>query len=101
MYTNLRYIVLFLLFFCFYSNSSYAQVDENKKEKNINSKIDSLKVVDSKDLNISEIDTIISDSLNKPKEYLDDNIIHNAKDYKFVHVFQHLWHLSSQIVMGC
>ncbi len=81
MYTNLRYIVLFLLFFCFYNNSSYAQVDENKKEKNINSKIDSLKVVDSKDLNISEIDTIISDSLNKPKEYLDDNIIHNAKDY--------------------
>ena len=81
LYTNLRYIVLFLLFFCFYGNSSYAQVDKNKKEKNLNSKIDSLKVVDNKNLNISELDTISNDSLNKPKEFLDDNIIHNAKDY--------------------
>ena len=81
MYTNLRYIVLFLLFFCFISYSSYAQVDENKKEKNLNSKIDSLKVVDGKSLNIGELDTIASDTLNKPKEFLEDNIIHNAKDY--------------------
>ncbi len=81
MYTNLRYIVLFLLFFCFYSNSSYAQVDVDKKEKNLDSNIDSLKVVDGKNLNISKLDTIANDSLNKPKEFLDDNIIHNAKDY--------------------
>ena len=81
MYTNLRYIVLFLLFFCFYSNSSYAQVDVDKKEKNLDSNIDSLKVVDGKNLNISKLDTIANDSLHKPKEFLDDNIIHNAKDY--------------------
>jgi hypothetical protein len=81
LYTNLRYIVLFLLFFCFYGNSGYAQVDENKKEKNLNSKIDSLKVVDGRSLNIGELDTIANDTLNKPKEYLEDNIIHNAKDY--------------------
>jgi len=81
LYTNLRYIVLFLLFFCFYSNSSYAQVDVDKKEKNLDSNIDSLKVVDGKNLNISKLDTIANDSLHKPKEFLDDNIIHNAKDY--------------------
>jgi len=81
LYTNLRYIVLFLLLFCFFSYSSYAQVDENKKEKNLNSKIDSLKVVDGKNLNIGELDTIAKDSISKPKEFLEDNIIHNAKDY--------------------
>ena len=81
MYTNLRYIVLFLLFFCFYGNSSYAQVDQNKKEEDQNSKVDSLKVVNDKDLNIVELDTVINDSLNKPKEFLEDNIIHNAKEY--------------------
>ena len=81
MYTKLRYIVLFLLFFCFYSNSSFAQVDVNEKEKNLNSNIDSPKVVDDKNLKRTQLDTITNDSLNKPKEFLDDNIIHNAKDY--------------------
>ena len=81
MYTNLRYIVLFLLFFCFYGNSSYAQVDQNKKEEDLNSKVDSLKVVNDKDLNLAELDTVVNDSVKKPREFLEDNIIHNAKDY--------------------
>ena len=79
MYTNLRYIVLFLLFFCFNLQLSYAQNEQKDGENNLSSKIDSLNVVNKPDLNIIELDTTKIDSTKITKEFLEDNIIHNAK----------------------
>ncbi len=82
MYTNLRYIVLFLLFFCFDLQLSYAQIEQKDGENNLSSKIDSLNVVNKPDLNIIELDTTKIDSTKITKEFLEDNIIHNALGYQ-------------------
>jgi len=81
LYTNLRYIVLFLLFFCFGFNFGFSQNDQNQDKNIIDSNIDSLKIVDKKDLNIIVADTTKIDSTKITKEFLEDNIIHNAKAY--------------------
>lgn len=82
MYTNLRYIVLFLLFFCFGLQMSNAQIDQEGDKNRLSSEIDSLNVVDKHDLNTVELDTTKVDSINIKKEFLEDNIIHNAKGYQ-------------------
>ncbi len=81
MYTNLRYIVLFLLFFYFSIDSSFAQIIQNENKDAVNAKIDSLNAVNKPDLNLVEQDTTKIDSTKITKEYLEDNIIHKAKDY--------------------
>ena len=83
MYTNLRYIVFSFIFFYFGINLSIAQVDQNENNKSIsNKKSQNSKSLKSSELNLSSQDTTKIDSLNVNKEFLEDNIIHNAKDYQ-------------------
>ncbi len=82
MYTNLRYIVFFLIFFCFGINSSFAQIDKNETNSNTpNTPLDSLKIIKKIDLNLSQKDTTKTDSVKITPEFLEDNIRHKAKDY--------------------
>ncbi|MCF6222495.1 MAG: LPS-assembly protein LptD [Flavobacteriaceae bacterium] len=89
MYTNLRYIVFFLIFFCFGINSSFAQIDKNETSISTrNIPLDSLKIIKKIDLNLSLIDLNLSqkdttktDSVKITPEFLEDNIRHKAKDY--------------------
>ena len=82
MYTNLRYIVFFIMFFCFGIHSSLAQINENENKENINTtKKDSLKILERKDIISVAQDTTQMDSVEVNKEFLEANIIHKAKDY--------------------
>ncbi len=82
MYTNLRYIVFFSIFFCFGINSGLAQINENEnKENNNNSKKDSLRIFDINDIKSIKKDTTQIDSVKVTKEFLEDNIKHKAKEY--------------------
>ncbi|MCK5637946.1 MAG: LPS-assembly protein LptD, partial [Flavobacteriaceae bacterium] len=83
MYTNLRYIVFTFLFFYFGINLSFAQVDQNENNKSITDKnSQNNKSKKNSELNLSRQDTTKIDSLKVTKEFLEDNIIHNAKDYQ-------------------
>ncbi len=81
MYTNLRYTVLVLLFFCFRIFLSHAQTEPDKSKNRVNSTIDSLNALNQSALNTSAQDTIKTDSLKVTKEFLQANIIHKAKAY--------------------
>ncbi len=82
MYTNLRYIVFFIMFFCFGIHSGLAQINENENKENINTtKKDSLKILERKDITSVVQDTTQIDSVEVNKEFLEANIIHKAKDY--------------------
>ena len=82
MYTNLRYLLFFTLFFCFVNQAAFSQVVQNKDgaEDNINS-TDSLRVLDPVNPSLTVIDTSMTDSVAVTQEYLEDNIIHKSKDY--------------------
>jgi len=82
LYTNLRYIVFFLIFFCFGINWSYAQINENENNSSIsNIKNDSIKNLSKSELNLALKDTTKIDSTQITPEFLEDNIRHKAKDY--------------------
>ena len=82
MYTNLRYLLFFSLFFCFVNQAAFGQVEQNKngEENNIN-RTDSLSVLNGNSPDLAVIDTIKTDSIQITPEYLEDNIIHKSKDY--------------------
>lgn len=81
MYTNLRYIVLVLLFICFGIISSMAQTNPTESEIRVNSAIDSIKNANRNSINSSVQDTTKTDSLKITKEFLEANIIHKSKEY--------------------
>ena len=82
MHTNLKYRVFIFMIFCFGINLSFSQVNQNKNNKGtIKNSIDKLKTTNNSELLISKQDTIKIDSIKVTKEYLEDNIIHKAKDY--------------------
>jgi lipopolysaccharide assembly outer membrane protein LptD (OstA) len=82
LYTNLRYIVFFTIFFCFGIISGFAQNNENEnKEITNNTKKDSLNNLLKKDITAVDQDTTRIDSIAVNNEYLQDNIIHKAKEY--------------------
>ena len=82
MYTNLRYLLFFTLFFCFVNQAAFSQIvqDEDSAEDNIKS-TDSLRVLDPANPSLTVIDTSKTDSVAVTQEYLEDNIIHRSKDY--------------------
>jgi len=82
LYTNLKYIVFYTIFFCFGIHSSFAQVNENENRENgNNTKKDSLKNTGIKDLSLFKQDTTKADSVVVTKEFLEANIMHKSKDY--------------------
>jgi lipopolysaccharide assembly outer membrane protein LptD (OstA) len=82
LYTNLRYIVFFSIFFCFAINSGLAQINKNENKENINNtKKDSLQIFSKSDLKSVKKDTTHIDSVKVTKEFLEDNINHKAKEY--------------------
>lgn len=82
MYTNIKHIVLFLIFFCLGIFWNYAQIIQNENKRGISlAKIDSVEVLNISELNLSETDTTKIDSIPITKEFLEDNIIHKAKGY--------------------
>jgi len=82
LYTNIKHIVFFLIFFCFGIHWSYAQIIQNKNEIAIpKTGIDTLRVFNKPELNLSETDTTQIDSIPITKEFLEDNIKHLAKGY--------------------
>lgn len=68
---NLSYILLFFSFFCLQVIQS--QETEIKKSREKKTK--------KEDLLFKEKDSIVNDSIKKPKEVIDDIITHNADDY--------------------
>lgn len=81
MYTNLRYSLFFILFFCCSIQLVQAQIEQNEdtEEAAIKS-IDSLDISISKDSLTTVVDTTSADTLITP-EYLEDNIVHRSKEY--------------------
>ncbi|MGB5323638.1 putative LPS assembly protein LptD [Lutimonas sp.] len=82
MYTNLRYLLFFSLFFCFVNQVALAQVEQNNdsEENNIN-RTDSIRVSGANNPALAVLDTTKIDSVQITPEYLEDNIIHKSKDY--------------------
>ena len=82
MYTNLRYLLFFTIFFCFVNQASFGQNKQNKNvdETDIN-RTDSLRALPALDPEFTDLDTTKTDSIQITPEYLEDNIIHRAKDY--------------------
>jgi hypothetical protein len=82
LYTNLRYLLFFTLFFCFVCQSATSQETQNteSRENDINRR-DSLKVYDTINRKFAVQDTTKIDSVEITPEYLEDNIIHRSKDY--------------------
>ena len=82
MYTNLRYILFFILLFVLGNQQVSGQIEqqESNAEVRLKSK-DSLR--ETKDIPLRAIaqDTARTDSLPLTQEYLEDNIIHRSKDY--------------------
>ncbi len=82
MYTNIKHIVLFFTLFCFGIHWGYAQIDQNKNGSDIlKIKVDKPNILDKSELNLSDTDTTKTDSIPITREYLEDNIIHKAKEY--------------------
>ncbi|NOQ92799.1 MAG: LPS-assembly protein LptD [Flavobacteriaceae bacterium] len=82
MYTNIKHIVFFLIFFCFGIHWSYAQIIQNENKIAIPKiEIDTLRVLNKPELDLSETDTTQIDSIPITKEFLEDNIKHKAKGY--------------------
>ncbi len=82
MYTNLRYLVFYILFFCFGVHLAQGQVEQNQDgaEDNLN-KADSISAVEAMEDLAVAADTTKVDSTAITREYLEDNIIHRARDY--------------------
>ncbi|WKK67001.1 putative LPS assembly protein LptD [Lutimonas zeaxanthinifaciens] len=82
MYTNLRYLLFFTLFFCFVCQSAHSQETQNaeSKENNVN-RSDSLKLSEAEIPSLTILDTTKTDTVQITPEYLEDNIIHKSKDY--------------------
>ena len=82
MYTNLRYLLFFSLFFCFVNHAALGQKKQNKDgdANDINS-IDSLRVLPPIEPDSAALDTTKLDSIPVTPEYLEDNIIHRSKEY--------------------
>jgi len=82
LYTNLRYLLFFTIFFCFVNQASFGQNKQNKNvdETDIN-RTDSLRALPALDPEFTDLDTTKTDSVQITPEYLEDNIIHRAKDY--------------------
>ncbi len=82
MYTNLRYLLFFILFFCFVHQEAIGQKKQNKDNVDDDiSRTDSLRVIPGLNPDFTVIDTVKTDSVQITPEYLEDNIIHKAKDY--------------------
>ena len=82
MYTNLRYILFFILFFCWSSQEILGQIEQN--EDNAQSPIqslDTIPVLRKTEAPEAETDSIAQDSVPLTREYLEDNIKHRATDY--------------------
>ena len=82
MYTNLRYLVFFSLFFCFVFQMASAQVEQenNAEQKELN-RADSLRMSDNAKPDLAVTDTTRTDTVKVTPEYLEDNIIHKSRDY--------------------
>jgi len=82
LYTNLRYLLFFSLFFCFVNQAASGQINQNdnNEENNIN-RTDSLRIFEAANPALTVVDTTKTDSVQITPEYLEDNIIHKSKDY--------------------
>ena len=78
MHTNLKHILLVLLFLGVANLSGFAQVDAKKDSTSISK--DSLKILD-KDIRVTATDSTKVDTLKTPKEFLADIIKKKSDDY--------------------
>lgn len=81
MHTNLKHILLVLLVTSAFYQLSFSQIDSKQTTNVTISKSDSAKI-NSKDLLVTQQDSIKNDSLNKKKEFLDGKITSKAVGYK-------------------
>lgn len=82
MYTNLRYLLFFSLFFCFVHQVAQGQEKQinDGEEDNIN-RAERRRLKDAKNPTLAVSDTTKTDSIQITPEYLEDNIIHRSKEY--------------------
>ena len=82
MYTNLRYLVFLVLFFCLGSQLLSAQTDPEKRNADAQlMQTDSIDPTGQVILPEAIQDTVKTDSTQITREYLEDNIIHRSKEY--------------------